>query len=81
MERSEKIAMYWMFLTQFLAQCRAGWPKRRTMADNKGFGELPGFSLLWRRQGILWWVFVVNLVWRDGNASGAVRTLHRSLGS
>ena len=32
------------------------------MADNEKGVVAAGFGLLWRRQGILWWVFVVNFV-------------------
>ena len=32
------------------------------MADEQKGVVAAGFSLLWRRQGVLWWVFVVNLV-------------------
>ena len=39
-----------------------------------------GFSLLWRRQGVLWWVFVVNLVCGALGAFPAMMTLSRSLG-
>ena len=53
------------------------------MADNEKGLVSAGFSLLWRRQGILWWVFVVNVVCGAlGTAPAAVqlaRSLHRSL--
>src|ERR1035437_5009647 len=53
------------------------------MADNEKGLVSAGFSLLWRRQGILWWVFVVNGVCGAlGTAPAAVqlaRALHRSL--
>ena len=53
------------------------------MADNEKGLVSAGFSLLWRRQGILWWVFVVNVVCGAlGTAPAAVqlaRALHRSL--
>ena len=35
------------------------------MADERKGVVAAGFSLLWRRQGVLWWMFVVNLVWAD----------------
>ena len=39
-----------------------------TMADNEKASVGAGFSLLWRRQGVLWWLFVVNVfLWRNGN--------------
>ncbi len=39
-----------------------------------------GFSLLWRRQGVLWWIFVVNLVCSAlGTIPGFLR-LHHALG-
>ena len=39
-----------------------------------------GFSLLWRRQGVLWWIFVVNLFCGMlGTAPGFLR-LHHALG-
>jgi hypothetical protein len=38
-----------------------------------------GFSLLWRRQGILWWIFVVNLVCGALGTVPATLALHRSL--
>ena len=53
------------------------------MADNdKGF-VTAGFNLLWRRQGVLWWVFAVNIVCGAlGTAPAALllnRALHHSL--
>ncbi len=44
------------------------------MADEQKGVVAAGFSLLWRRQGVLWWVFVVNLVC---GALGAVPALLR----
>ena len=32
------------------------------MADEQKGVVAAGFRLLWRRQGVLWWVFVVNFV-------------------
>jgi len=39
-----------------------------------------GFSLLWRRQGVLWWIFVVNLVCGALGTVPAFVRLSRSLG-
>ncbi len=39
-----------------------------------------GARLLWRRQEILWWVFVVNVVLGGLGTLGAARTLNASLG-
>ena len=54
------------------------------MADNEKGLVTAGFSLLWRRQGILWWVFVVNFVCGAlGTAPAALqlnRALHHTLG-
>ncbi len=47
--------------------------------DNKS-ALSSGFSLLWRRQGVLWWIFVVNLVCGAlGTVPGFLR-LHHALG-
>ena len=50
------------------------------MADNEKAPIGAGFSLLWRRQGVLWWVFVVNFLCGAMGAAPAVRTLRRALG-
>lgn len=39
-----------------------------------------GFSLLWRRQGVLWWLFVVNIVCGALGTVGAMLALNRALG-
>jgi hypothetical protein len=39
-----------------------------------------GFSLLWRRQGVLWWIFVVNLLCGALGTVPATIALHRALG-
>jgi hypothetical protein len=53
------------------------------MADERKGVIAAGFSLLWRRRGILWWVFVVNLVCGAlGTVPAAMRlnsALHHSL--
>jgi hypothetical protein len=49
------------------------------MADNEKGVVAAGFSLLWRRQGILWWVFVVNLVCGALGTIPALLTLRRAL--
>ena len=53
------------------------------MADDEKGIVTAGFSLLWRRQGILWWVFVVNFVCGAlGTAPAALqlsRALHHSM--
>jgi hypothetical protein len=44
--------------------------------DNKG-ALSSGFALLWRRQGVLWWIFAVNLVCGAlGTAPGFLRLRH-----
>jgi hypothetical protein len=50
------------------------------MADNEKGVVTAGFSLLWRLQGILWWVFVVNFVCGALGTVPAMLTLHRALG-
>lgn len=50
------------------------------MADNEKAPIGAGFSLLWRRQGVLWWLFVVNFLCGAMGAAPAVRTLRRALG-
>jgi hypothetical protein len=53
------------------------------MADDRKGAVAAGFSLLWRRRGILWWVFVVNLVCGAlGTVPAAMQlnsALHRTL--
>ncbi len=47
------------------------------MADDQKGPVAAGFSLLWRRQGVLWWVFVVNAVCGAlGAVPAAMRTAH-----
>src|SRR5271170_8419197 len=47
------------------------------MADDQKGPVAAGFSLLWRRQGVLWWVFVVNLLCGAlGAGPAAVRLAH-----
>ncbi|MFZ0313100.1 MAG: hypothetical protein WAL85_10380 [Candidatus Korobacteraceae bacterium] len=47
------------------------------MADDQKGPVAAGFSLLWRRQGVLWWVFVVNAVCGAlGTVPAAMRTGH-----
>src|ERR1035441_8231677 len=57
--------------------------KEKPMADDEKGIVTAGFSLLWRRQGILWWVFVVNFVCGAlGTAPAALqlsRALHHSM--
>ncbi len=50
------------------------------MADEQKGVVAAGFGLLWRRQGVLWWVFVVNLVCGGLGALPAMVTLSRALG-
>lgn len=50
------------------------------MADEQKGIVAAGFSLLWRRQGVLWWVFVVNFVCGALGAVPAMMSLRRSLG-
>ena len=49
------------------------------MADNKKGLVTAGFSLLWRRQAILWWVFVVSLVCGALGTAPAALQLNRAL--
>jgi hypothetical protein len=53
------------------------------MADEQKGPVAAGFGLLWRRQGILWWVFVMNFICGAlGTIPGALllnRTLHHTL--
>ena len=50
------------------------------MADEQKGVVAAGFSLLWRRQGVLWWIFVVNLVCGALGAVPAIITLGHALG-
>ena len=50
------------------------------MADEQKGVVAAGFRLLWRRQGVLWWVFVVNLVCGGLGAVPAMVALSRALG-
>jgi hypothetical protein len=50
------------------------------MADEQKGVVAAGFGLLWRRQGVLWWVFVVNVVCGGLGAVPAMVTLRRALG-
>jgi hypothetical protein len=49
------------------------------MAEEQKGIVAAGFSLLWRRQGILWWVFVVNVLCGAFGTISAVVTLSRVL--
>jgi hypothetical protein len=49
------------------------------VADNKQGLVTASFSLLWRRQGILWWVFVVNFTCGALGTLPAALTLNRAL--
>ena len=49
------------------------------MADNEKGLVTAGFSLLWRRQGILWWVFAVSLVCGALGTAPAALQLNRAL--
>jgi hypothetical protein len=46
--------------------------------DQKG-ATGAGFRLLWRRQGVLWWIFVVNLICGALGTVPAMLALHRAL--
>ena len=50
------------------------------MADERKGVVAAGFSLLWRRQGVLWWVFVVNLVCGGLGTMPAMTQLLAALG-
>jgi hypothetical protein len=50
------------------------------MADEQKGVVAAGFGLLWRRQSVLWWIFVVNLVCGALGAMPAMVTLSRVLG-
>ncbi len=49
------------------------------MADEQKGVVAAGFSLLWRRQGVLWWVFVVNFVCGALGTVPAAMRLSKSL--
>lgn len=49
------------------------------MADNNQGLVTAGFSLIWRRQGILWWVFVVNFICGALGTLPAALALNRAL--
>jgi hypothetical protein len=49
------------------------------MADNGKGLVTAGFRILWRRQGILWWVFAVNLICGALGTAPAALTLNRAL--
>lgn len=51
------------------------------MADEQKGVVAAGFALLWRRRGVLWWVFVVNLGCGILGAVPAMMTLHNALGN
>ena len=50
------------------------------MADEQKGAVAAGFALLWRRQGVLWWVFVVNFICGAFGAVPAMMTLSHALG-
>ena len=50
------------------------------MADEQKGIVAAGFSLLWRRQRVLWWLFVVNFIFGALGALPATMTLRRALG-
>lgn len=50
------------------------------MADERKGVVAAGFGLLWRRQRVLWWVFVVNVVFGGLGAVPAMITLSRAMG-
>ncbi len=49
------------------------------MTDNEKGLVAAGFSLLWRRQEVLWWVFVVNFICGAFGTAPAALTLNRAL--
>ncbi len=49
------------------------------MADNGKGSCTAGFSLLWRRQEVLWWVFAVNFICGALGTAPAALTLNRAL--
>jgi hypothetical protein len=51
------------------------------MADERKGVVAAGFSLLWRRQKLLWWVFIVNLVCGALGTLPAAMQISRSLGN
>ena len=51
------------------------------MADERKGVVAAGFALMWRRQGVLWWVFVVNLVCGVFGAIPLIVTLSHALGN
>jgi hypothetical protein len=51
------------------------------MADERKGVVAAGFALMWRRQGVLWWVFVVNLVCGVFGAIPVIVTLSHALGN
>jgi len=50
------------------------------MADEQKGVVAAGFGLLWRRQGVLWWVFIVNLVCGGLGTMPAMTQLRAALG-
>ena len=50
------------------------------MADERKGVVAAGFGLVWRRQGVLWWVFVVNLVFAAIGTLPAMTVLRDALG-
>lgn len=50
------------------------------MADNEKGLVGAGFSLMWRRQNVLWWVFVVNFICAGLGTIPAMMVLQRALG-
>ena len=50
------------------------------MADERKGVVTAGFGLVWRRQGVLWWVFVVNLVFGAMGTMPAMTQLRAALG-
>ncbi len=51
------------------------------MADEQRGVVAAGFALLWRRRGVLWWIFVVNLAFGIMGAVPAILTLNNALGN
>ena len=51
------------------------------MADEQKGVVAAGFGLLWRRRGVLWWIFVVNLACGALGAVPAFMTLSHALGN
>src|SRR5664279_3882000 len=49
------------------------------MADNERGLVSAGFSLLWRRQEVLWWVFAVNFICGALGTVPAALTMNRAL--